>query len=243
MLAAAGGGDDLDGGFQPGGAGGEDGGVAGGVEAGEGFPGGGELGGGALAFQGEEAAAETGVGETPGGEFVEGGDGAGGNDIGAAGGDEVGFTALHGDAGGEVEVGDHLVEEIAATLEGLDEDEAEVGAHEGEHEAGQAGAGADVGHGFAGLNEFGEGGAVKEVPVPETGDFAGADEAAEDASGGELLAEGGEARGDGGIESSSDDGGCGREGLGGGRAGTGVGRRRHVGRQEAQETQKVGVGC
>ena len=119
----------------------------------------------------------------------------------------MGFTALHGDAGGEVEVGDHLVEEIASTLEGLDEDEAEVGAHEGEHEAGQAGAGADVGHGFAGLNEFGEGGAVEEVPVPETGDFAGADEAAEDAGGGELLAEGGEARGDGGIESSSDDGG------------------------------------
>src|SRR5690606_17185519 len=84
----------------------------------------------------------------------------------------------------------------------------------GEHEAGQAGAAADVGDARAGGDGLGGGGAVAQVAVPEAGNLARADQAADNAFGGEQAAVGGEAFDGVGTE----------RGNGGGR-----GRREFVG--------------
>ena len=155
------------------------------------------------------------MGETPAGEVVEGGDGAGGDDVGVAGQDHVGLAAPDGHAFTEAVAEDHLLQEIAATLERLDEDDAEIRSHEREHQAGQAGAGADVGYEFALVYGLGEGGAVEQMAVPEARHLARSDKAANDALGGELASVVVEAREYVGRESLGGLGRRGRERLGG----------------------------
>ena len=80
---------------------------------------------------------------------------------------------------------DDLDEERGATQQGLDQRHLDVGPGQRQHQAGQAGAGADVAHTDTLRHPLREHGAVQHVPVPEPGNLAWPDEAALDTGVGE----------------------------------------------------------
>ena len=81
----------------------------------------------------------------------------------------------------------HLGEVRGALQQRLDEGKRDVGARNGQWDAGQPGAGADVGDGGGVVKCFGDHRTVEDVPFPQAADFFGADEAALGGGGGERF--------------------------------------------------------
>jgi hypothetical protein len=80
-----------------------------------------------------------------------------------------------------------LVEEPRPAQQRLDQGHPQVRSGDGQHDAGQAGAGTDVGHARGLRHQLAQHRAVEEVPLPQPGSLAWAEEAADHAVGRQQL--------------------------------------------------------
>jgi hypothetical protein len=92
----------------------------------------------------------------------------------------LGATADHRDI--NTEFVDHLAQKLAATQEWFDECQPKVRPGQRQRYPGQPRSTTDVGHSLIWLEELGHRGAIKEVPVPQSVDFAGTYQSPFDAS-------------------------------------------------------------
>ena len=99
----------------------------------------------------------------------------------------LGSAADHLDLVLETELLDDLVEEARPAQQRLDQRHPQVRPGDRQHHAGQAGARADVGHARRLRHQLGQHRAVEEVPLPQPGSLARADQAPDHALGREQL--------------------------------------------------------
>ena len=94
----------------------------------------------------------------------------------------------HGSVG-KAESAHALTQEVDAPKHRLQQDDVKPGAHQRQHDAGQAGPGADVNEKSRLRQQLSHHGAVQQMPVPEPFGFPGSDEAADNALGCQQLGE------------------------------------------------------
>ena len=141
----------------------------------------GQLGRGLLALHRQQPSARVQQRQRPAGEPVDRSDGARGDDVDLDLAVQL-LGARPADQGvAQPELLDRLGQERGPALQRLDQHDLDLRALDREHQAGQAGAGAEVEHDLAVLDQRGQPGAVEQVPLPQPRCLARAEQTALDA--------------------------------------------------------------